>query len=130
MVLSLIPAQKLKTLNLLIRLNPNQATTKLPLPAGATGFFSDFAPLIATCNPLVFVGQAAPSNDCYLGIAAQNPLLGALVLYTPTDAGYLFKSFGPLCTVPFFGLDSTTLPCPLTDGVEAGFIRKLTSDGC
>jgi outer membrane receptor protein involved in Fe transport len=68
---------------------------------------------------LVFVGQAAPSNDCYLGIAAQNPLLGALVLYTPTDAGYMFKSFGPLCTVPFFGLDSTTLPCPLTDGVEA-----------
>nr|MBC8222090.1 TonB-dependent receptor [SAR86 cluster bacterium] len=100
-------------------LNPNQATTKLPLPAGATGFFSDFAPLIATCNPLVFVGQAAPSNECYLGIAAQNPLLGALVLYTPTDAGYMFKSFGPLCTVPFFGLDSTTLPCPLTDGVEA-----------
>ena len=99
-------------------LNPNAATTKLPLPAGATGFFSDFAPLIATCNPLVFVGQAAPSTNCYLGIAAQNPLLGALVLYTPTDAGYIFKSFGPLCTVPFFGLDSTTLPCPVTDGVE------------
>jgi outer membrane receptor protein involved in Fe transport len=99
-------------------LNPNQATQRLPLPAGATGFFSDFAPLISTCNPLVFVGQAAPSTNCYLGIAAQNPLLGALVLYTPTDAGYMFKSFGPLCTVPFFGLDSTTLPCPLTDGVE------------
>jgi iron complex outermembrane receptor protein len=31
----------------------------------------------------------------------------------------VFKSFGPLCTQPFFGLDSTTLPCPITDGVEA-----------
>ncbi len=100
-------------------LNPNQATTKLPLPAGATGFLADFKPLAATCNPLVFVGQAAPSASCSLGLAASNALLGALVLYTPTDAGYMFKSFGPLCTQPFFGLDSTTLPCPLTDGVEA-----------
>jgi outer membrane receptor protein involved in Fe transport len=100
-------------------LNINQATTKLPLPAGATGFLSDFAPLAATCNPLVFVGQAAPSANCSLGLAASNPLLGALVLYAPTDAGTVFKSFGPLCTQPFFGLDSTTLPCPITDGVEA-----------
>jgi len=100
-------------------LNINQATTKLPLPAGATGFLSDFAPLAATCNPLVFVGQAAPSANCSLGLAASNALLGALVLYAPTDAGYVFKSFGPLCTQPFFGLDSTTLPCPITDGVEA-----------
>ena len=99
-------------------LNPNAATRTLPLPAGATGFLSDFAGLAATCNPLVFLGQAAPSPGCSLGLAASNPLLGALVLYQPTDAGTVYKSFGPLCTQPFFGLDSTTLPCPLTDGVE------------
>ena len=98
-------------------LNPNNATKTLPLPAGATGFLSDFAPLAAGCNPLVFLGQAAPSPSCSLGLAASNPLLGALVLYQPTDAGIIYKSFGPLCTVPFFGLDATTLPCPITDGV-------------
>ena len=98
-------------------INPNAATRTLPLPAGATGFLSDFKPLAATCNPLVFLGQAAPSATCSLGLAASNALLGALVLYQPTDAGYVFKSFGPLCTQPFFGLDSTTLPCPATDGV-------------
>ena len=98
-------------------INPNAATRTLPLPAGATGFLSDFAPLAATCNPLVFIGQAAPSATCGLGLAASNALLGALVLYQPTDAGYVFKSFGPLCTQPFFGLNSTTLPCPATDGV-------------
>jgi outer membrane receptor protein involved in Fe transport len=98
-------------------INPNAATRTLPLPAGATGFLSDFKPLAATCNPLVFIGQAAPSATCSLGLAASNALLGALVLYQPTDAGYVFKSFGPLCTQPFFGLDSTTLPCPATDGV-------------
>jgi len=98
-------------------LNPNAATKTLPLPAGATGFLSDFAPLAAGCNPLVFLGQAAPSPSCSLGLAASNPLLGALVLYQPTDAGTIYKSFGPLCTVPFFGLDSTTLPCPASDGV-------------
>ena len=99
-------------------LNPNAATKILPLPAGATGFLSDFKPLAATCNPLVFLGQAAPSATCSLGLAASNALLGALVLYQPTDAGYVFKSFGPLCTQPFFGLDATTLPCPVTDGVS------------
>ena len=98
-------------------INPNAATRTLPLPAGATGFLADFKPLAATCNPLVFLGQAAPSATCSLGLAASNALLGALVLYQPTDAGYVFKSFGPLCTQPFFGLDSTTLPCPTTDGV-------------
>ena len=99
-------------------LNINAATKTLPLPAGATGFLSDFAPLAAGCNPLVFLGQAAPSPSCSLGLAASNPQLGALVLYQPTDAGNVYKSFGPLCTQPFFGLDSTTLPCPITDGVE------------
>ena len=99
-------------------LNPNAATKTLPLPAGATGFLSDFAPLAAGCNPLVFLGQAAPSPSCSLGLAASNALLGALVLYQPTDAGNVYKSFGPLCTQPFFGLDSTTLPCPVTDGVS------------
>ena len=66
---------------------------------------------------MVFVGQAAPSASCSLGLAASNPLLGALVKYQPTDTGTVFKSFGPLCTQPFYGLDSTTLPCPATDGV-------------
>ena len=69
-------------------LNPNAATKTLPLPAGATGFLSDFKPLAAGCNPLVFLGQAAPSPSCSLGLAASNALLGALVLYQPTDAGY------------------------------------------
>ena len=40
-------------------LNPNAATKTLPLPAGATGFLSDFKPLAATCNPLVF-----PRTSC------------------------------------------------------------------
>ena len=53
------------------------------------------------------------------GAAGASPLLAALVKYQNTDTGLVYKSFGPLCTVPFFGLDSTTLPCPLTDGVEA-----------
>ena len=73
-------------------LNPNAATKTLPLPAGATGFLSDFKPLAATCNPLVFLGQAAPSPTCSLGLAASNALLGALVLYQPTDAGYCLIS--------------------------------------
>ncbi|MBD63333.1 MAG: hypothetical protein CMD68_04555 [Gammaproteobacteria bacterium] len=98
-------------------LNPTAATEILPLPAGATGFLADFAGLAATCNPLVFLGQAAPSPACSLGLAASNPLLGALVKYQPTNTGTVFKSFGPLCTQPFYGLDSTTLPCPATDGV-------------
>ena len=91
-------------------LNPNAATKTLPLPAGATGFLSDFKPLAATCNPLVFLGQAAPSATCSLGLAASNALLGALVLYQPTDAGYVFKSFGPLCTQPFFGFNYVAVP--------------------
>jgi outer membrane receptor protein involved in Fe transport len=99
-------------------LNPNAATKTLPLPAGATGFLSDYKSLAATCDPKVLLGLAAPSPACGLGLAASNPLLGALVLYQPTDAGNIYKSFGPLCTQPFFGLDSTTLPCPQTDGVE------------
>lgn len=99
-------------------LNPTAATAILPLPAGATGFLGDFAPLAATCNPLVFVGQAAPSANCQLGLLGSNAQLAALVKYQPTDTGYVFKSFGPLCTQPFYGLDSTTLPCPATDGVQ------------
>ena len=30
----------------------------------------------------------------------------------------IFSSFGSLCTQPYFGLDSTTLLCPVTDGAE------------
>ena len=99
-------------------INPGAATQILPLAPGATGFLGDFAPLAATCDPLVFLGQAAPSATCGLGLAASNAQLAALVKYANTDTGPVFKSFGPLCTQPFFGLDSTTLPCPATDGVE------------
>ena len=99
-------------------INPGAATQILPLAPGATGFLGDFAPLAATCDPLVSLGQAAPSPTCGLGLAASNPQLAALVKYANTDTGPVFKSFGPLCTQPFFGLDSTTLPCPATDGVE------------
>ena len=99
-------------------LNPGNATQLLPYGPGQTGFLSDFAPLAATCNPLVFVGQAAPSASCSLGLAASNAQLGALVKYRNTDAGPVFSSFGSLCTQPYYGLDSTTLPCPATDGVE------------
>jgi outer membrane receptor protein involved in Fe transport len=99
-------------------LNPGAATQILPYAPGSTGFLGDFAGLAATCNPLVFLGQAAPSAACSLGLAASNAQLAALVKYVNTDTGLLFKSFGPLCTQPFFGLDSTTLPCPITDGTE------------
>lgn len=99
-------------------INPGAATQILPYAPGATGFLGDFAPLAATCDPLVFLGQAAPSASCGLGLAASNASLAALVKYANTDTGMVFKSFGPLCTQPFFGLDSTTLPCPATDGVE------------
>jgi len=99
-------------------INPGAATQILPYAPGATGFLGDFAPLAATCDPLVFLGQAAPSATCGLGLAASNAQLAALVKYANTDTGPVFKSFGPLCTQPFFGLDSTTLPCPVTDGVE------------
>ena len=99
-------------------INPGAATQILPYAPGATGFLGDFAPLAATCDPLVFQGLAAPSATCGLGLAASNAQLAALVKYANTDTGLVFKSFGPLCTQPFFGLDSTTLPCPVTDGVE------------
>ena len=99
-------------------INPGAATQILPYAPGATGFLGDFAPLAATCDPLVFQGLAAPSPTCGLGLAASNAHLAALVKYANTDTGLVFKSFGPLCTQPFFGLDSTTLPCPVTDGVE------------
>ena len=98
-------------------LNPGGATQILPYGPGQTGFLSDFAPLAATCNPLVLIGQAAPSAQCALGLAASNAQLGALVKYRNTDAGMVFSSFGSLCTQPYYGLDSTTLPCPTDDGV-------------
>ena len=39
-------------------LNPGGATMVLPYAPGQTGFLSDFAPLAATCNPLVFDGPS------------------------------------------------------------------------
>ena len=71
-------------------LNPGAATMRLPYTEGQTGFFSDFAPLAQTCNPLVFLGQAAPSDTCLLGLTASNAQLGALVKYANTDAGLYF----------------------------------------
>jgi outer membrane receptor protein involved in Fe transport len=99
-------------------LNPGGATAFLPYAEGQTGFLKDFAPLAATCDPNVFLGLAAPSATCSLGLAASDAQLGALVKYKNTDAGMVFSSFASLCTQPYFGLDSTTLPCPVTDGVE------------
>ena len=102
-------------------LNPNGATAYLdnqsifdPIGGTATGFFSDFAQF----TPLCQAGLVTDVGLCTLGAIAANPLFGALVKYQLTDAGIIYKSFGPLCTQPFFGLDSTTAPCPPTDGVE------------
>lgn len=102
-------------------LNPNAATAYLdnqsifdPIGGTATGFFSDFGQF----GPLCSAGLVTDVGLCTLAAYAANPLFGALVKYQLTDAGIVYKSFGPVCTVPFFGLDSTTAPCPATDGVE------------
>ena len=101
-------------------LNINAATKTLsndllfaPIGGTATGFLGDWKQYSALCSAGVVTG-----GPCQLaGAASASPLLAALVLYQNTDAGLVFKSFGPLCTQPFFGLDSTTLPCPASDGV-------------
>lgn len=99
-------------------LNPNAATQVLsndalfaPIGGTATGFLSDWAQYSDACAAGLVTG-----GPCILAGAAANPLLGALVKYQNTDKGIVYKSFGPLCTQPFYGLDSTTLPCPVTDG--------------
>ena len=101
-------------------LNINAATTTLPNqsifdPIGgtATGMFGDFAQFAAPCAAGLVTGAL-----CGAAAAAANPLFAALVKYQLTDAGIVYKSFGPLCTQPFYGLDATTAPCPATDGVE------------
>ena len=101
-------------------LNPGAATALLPNqsifdPIGgtATGLFSDFGQF----GPLCAAGVVTDVGLCTLAAYAANPLFGALVKYQLTDTGITYKSFGPLCTQPFFGLDSTTAPCPATDGV-------------
>jgi outer membrane receptor protein involved in Fe transport len=101
-------------------LNPNAATAYLdnqsifdPIGGTATGLFSDFGQF----GPLCSAGLVTDVGLCTLAAYAANPLFGALVKYQLTDAGIVYKSFGPVCTVPFFGLDSTTAPCPATDGV-------------
>jgi iron complex outermembrane recepter protein len=110
-------------------LNPGGATAFLPYSAGQTGFLSDFGPtvnpgwgaLVAECNPLLYLGQAEltdQTSNCKLGIGAITPSLAALVKYKNTDAGLLFSSFASLCTTPYYGLDDTTLPCDVNDGVE------------
>jgi outer membrane receptor protein involved in Fe transport len=101
-------------------LNPGAATAYLdnqsifdPIGGTATGFFSDFVQF----GPLCQAGLVTDVGLCTLAAYAADPLFGALVKYQLTDTGILYKSFGPLCTQPFFGLDSTTAPCPATDGV-------------
>ena len=101
-------------------LNPNNATQTLsndllfaPIGGTATGFLKDWLQYSGLCSAGVVTG-----GPCQLaGAAGASALLANLVLYQNTDAGLIFKSFGPLCTQPFFGLDATTLPCPITDGV-------------
>ncbi|MBT3674917.1 MAG: TonB-dependent receptor, partial [Proteobacteria bacterium] len=101
-------------------LNPNNATQTLsndllfaPIGGTATGFLKDWLQYSGLCSAGVVTG-----GPCQLaGAAGASALLANLVLYQNTDAGLIFKSFGPLCTQPFFGLDATTLPCPTTDGV-------------
>ena len=87
MVSMLIQMQRLMSSMSVDPLNPGGATQFLPYADGQTGFFSDFAPLAATCDPNVFLGLAAPSASCQLGLAASNAQLGALVKYKNTDAG-------------------------------------------
>ena len=102
-------------------LNPTAATQILsndllfaPIGGTATGFLADWLQYSDVCAAGLVSG-----GPCQLaGAAASSPLLAALVKYQNTDTGLVYKSFGPLCTVPFYGLDSTTLPCPATDGVE------------
>ena len=101
-------------------LNPTAATKVLsndplfaPIGGTATGFLSDWKQYSPYCAAGVVTG-----GPCALaGLASYSALLGALVKYQNTDTGLVYKSFGPLCTQPFYGLDSTTAPCPATDGV-------------
>ena len=62
----------------------------LPYAPGQTGFLSDFAPLAATCNPLVFWASCPSAHVVW--IAASDAQLGALVKYRNTDAGMVFSS--------------------------------------
>ena len=85
-----------------------------PIGGTTTGFLADWLQYSDVCAAGLVTG-----GPCQLaGAAAASSLLAALVKYQNTDTGLVYKSFGPLCTVPFYGLDSTTLPCPATDGVE------------
>ncbi|MEK9650073.1 MAG: TonB-dependent receptor [Gammaproteobacteria bacterium] len=103
-------------------LNPGAATAYLdnasifaPIGGTATGFFADFKQF----GPYCAAGVVTDVGLCTLAAYANgSALLSALLKYQLTDAGILWKSFGPVCTQPFFGLDSTTLPCPATDGVS------------
>jgi iron complex outermembrane receptor protein len=102
-------------------LNPGAATEILSndvffsaIGGTATGFFGDWKQFTPYCE-----AGAVTGGPCALAAAAEfSALFSALVKYQNTDAGIVYKSFGPLCTQPFYGLDSTTAPCPATDGVE------------
>ena len=101
-------------------LNPTAATAYLdnqsifdPIGGTATGFLSDFAQF----GPLCSAGLVTDVGLCTLAAYGAEALFGALVKYQLTDTGIVYKSFGSVCTQPFFGLDSTTAPCPPTDGV-------------
>ena len=103
-------------------LNPTAATAYLDnnllfaaVGGTATGMLADFLQFAPAC-----AAGALDAATCYLVQVLSSPqgaLLNALVRYQLTDTGVVYKSFGPVCTKPFFGLDSDTLPCPPTDGV-------------
>ena len=102
-------------------INPGAATQILSndvffsaIGGTATGFLGDWKQYTPYCQAGVVTG-----GPCALAAAAESsPLFAALVKYQNTDTGIVYKSFGPLCTQPFYGLDSTTAPCPVTDGVS------------
>ena len=103
-------------------LNPTAATAYLDnntlfaaVGGTATGMLSDFLQFAPACAAGLL--DAATCGLVSVLASPEGALLNALVKYQLTDTGILYKSFGPVCTQPFFGLDSTTLPCPATDGV-------------
>ena len=100
--------------------NPTAATQILsndllfaPIGGTSTGFLADWIQYSDVCAAGLVTGGRCQVESA----AGSSYLVGEVVKYQNTDTGVVYKSFGALCTVPFYGLDSTTLPCPATDGV-------------
>lgn len=73
----------------------------------------------STVRPLFPLGETEDFTETDVAQDPNSPLLLSRV-YVKKDSGEqaaLYKSFGALCTQPFYGLDSTTAPCPADDGV-------------